>query len=253
MQENDRLGIEKINNQGCLMKIIEYKNSKNIIVEFQDLHKFKVHTNWYSFDNGHTKNPYAPSVHNVGCVGAKYKPTNNGDNTKEYNLWKDMLDRCYKKRFSTYKDVTCCKEWLLYENFYEWLHNQENFDKWLLNNNVRWNLEKDILVKGNKMYSPETCCLVPQRVNALFIKSNKIRGVLPIGVTKNGKGFAASLYENNKRNHIGTYNTPEEAFQAYKTAKEKYIKQVAQDEYNKGNITKPCYEAMMKYKVEITD
>jgi hypothetical protein len=56
-----------------------------------------------------------------------------------------------------------------------------------------------------------------------------------------------------QQEHIGYYNTSEEAFQAYKKAKEDYIKQVAQEEYNDGNITKPCYEAMMKYKVEITD
>lgn len=248
----ERLGIEKINRQGCLMKIIKCQGSKDIIVEFQDKYKFQVHTNWYSFNNGFTKNPYAPSVCNVGCIGTKYKVTKNGDNTKEYNLWKDMLDRCFNKRTPTYKDVTCCDEWLLFENFYEWLHKQENFQK-LFNSEFRWNLDKDILIKGNKIYSWDTCCLVPQEVNSLFVKSNKIRGNLPIGVTRNGNGFSANFYKQNRRVYLGTYNTPEEAFQVYKEAKESYIKQIAQEEYTKGNITKQCFNAMINYQVEITD
>lgn len=250
--KDNRLGIEKINKQGCLMKIVEYNGSKDIIVEFQDSYKYNVHTNWHSFDNGFTKNPYAPSVHHIGCIGVKYKPTKNGNNTKEYNLWKDMLDRCFNKRSPTYKDVTCCEEWLLYENFYDWLYRQENFQK-LVHSDIRWNLDKDILVKGNKIYSSETCCLVPQEINSLFIKSDKIRGSLPIGVTKNGNGFSANYYRHNKRIYVGTFPTSEEAFLAYKNAKEFHIKQVAQEEYNKGNITKQCYEAMMNYRVEITD
>jgi hypothetical protein len=57
----------------------------------------------------------------------------------------------------------------------------------------------------------------------------------------------------NSREYIGTYPTPEKAFYAYKQYKEKLIKQVAQIEFDNGNITKECYEAMMNYEVEITD
>ena len=95
-----------------------------------------------------------------------------------------MINRCFyekiKEEHPTYKNVTCSEEWLLFENFYEWLHLQENFDKWY--NEDKWCLDKDILVKGNKIYSPKTCCLVPQNVNTLFTKKNANRGKLPIGV-----------------------------------------------------------------------
>ena len=169
-----------------------------------------------------------------------------------------MLTRCFDEKFKiknpTYKDVTCCDEWLLYENFYEWLHSQENFEKWL--EGKGWALDKDILVKNNKIYSPETCCLVPHNVNCVFLKRDKYRSDLPIGVDKVQNKFVAycsnSIIKKTKE-HLGTYPTIEEAFYSYKRYKEKLIRQIAYIEYSKNNITKDCYKAMMNYRVEITD
>ena len=169
-----------------------------------------------------------------------------------------MLQRCFdeetKERRPTYIDVVCCKEWLLFETFYEWLHEQKNFDKWF--NGNKWALDKDILVKGNKVYSPETCCLVPNNINQLFVKSNSIRGVLPIGITMNNGKFMAQCsnpFTKEKSVNLGIYQTVEQAFQVYKTYKENIIKQMAKIEFNKGNITEECCNAMMNYKVEISD
>ena len=116
-------------------------------------------------------------------------------------------------------------------------------------------LDKDILSKENKIYSPETCCLVPRIVNSLFIKRTRDRGSLPIGVTKHGERYRAKCNDplSNVRKHVGVFDTPELAFNAYKKYKEALIKKVAQIEYDNGTITKECYDAMMRYKVEITD
>ena len=253
-----RIGEEKLNNQGCLMRIVEYNDAKDIIVEFQDDYKTRLHTSYGNFTKGTIENPYHPSVYGVGMLGALYSSRYNNKITEEYDAWTKMLQRCYSKEYckvhKSYEIVTCCDEWLLYESFYKWLHSQNNFDKWL--NGSRWAIDKDILVKGSKIYSPETCCLVPQNVNNLFIKADSVRGNLPIGVriTKNGtfQAYCNNPFTN-KIEHLGTFNTPKEAFFAYKKAKESYIKQVAQEEYDKGNITKQCYDAMMNYEVEITD
>ena len=253
----NRLGEDRLNNQGCLMKIIEYRQYKDIVVEFQDKYKGKVHTTYDNFMKGGVKNPYYPSVYGVGMVGTKYKTKVNGKNVKEYMAWQGMLKRCfdlkYKEKHQTYCDAVCCDEWLLFENFYEWLHEQENFDKWL--NGINWAIDKDISVKWNKVYSPEICYLVPHNVNKLFTKRDALRGSLPIGVTKNTKGFRAECNNQltNKRECLGTYSTPEQAFQAYKSYKENFIKQVAKIEFFNGNITEKCYDAMMRYIVEITD
>lgn len=94
--------------------------------------------------------------------------------------------------------------------------------------------------------------MFPQRINLLFVKSNKSRGELPIGVIKNTYGkYEAQISVVNNRKRLCGFNTPEEAFYAYKEVKEKYIKQVA-DEY-KDKIPQKLYEAMYKYEVEITD
>lgn len=257
LQTNNRLGEEKLNSQGCLMKIVEYINCHNIFVEFQDVYRAKVHTDYRWFQLGNVKNPYHPSVYEVGIIGNKYTSKTNGNRIREYTAWINMLRRCfneqYKNKHSTYKDAICCNEWLNYENFYEWLHNQENFDKW--RDNDRWAIDKDILKKGNKLYSPDTCCLVPQNVNQLFIKGNAMRGNLPIGVSIYKDKFRAVCNNNLAKDseYLGDYLTVDKAFQAYKNYKENSIKEIANIEYSKGNITKQCYDAMMNYRVEITD
>ena len=118
-------------------------------------------------------------------------------------------------------------------------------------------LDKDILHKGNKIYSRETCIFVPQKINSLFVKSDKSRGEDPIGVYQlpNGDYISRCWNGNGERIYLGLYSTKEEAFQVYKKYKEKVIKEVI-DSY-KGKIPEPFYsrlrEVMYNYKVEIDD
>lgn len=254
-----RLNEERLNNQGCLMRIVEYNAYDDIVVEFQDTNRAKVHSSYQAFCNGEVKNPYYPAVYGVGMVGNKCPIREDEKQTKEYCAWKHMLARCFDKRYkekhSTYQDVACCDEWLLYENFYAWLHEQSNFNKW--QNGKLWAIDKDILVKGNKVYSPDTCCLVPMNVNGLFAKKIRVCNNLPIGVYLTNKQHYQSYCHNpftKKQECLGTYQTMEDAFYSgYKPYKESLIKQVAQIEYDAGNISKQCYDAMLNYQVEITD
>ena len=118
-------------------------------------------------------------------------------------------------------------------------------------------LDKDILCKGNKIYSRKTCIFVPQRINTLFVKCNKSRGKDPIGVSPRPSGNYLAYCNNGygKQIPLGTYSTKEEAFKVYKECKEKIIKETI-DLYE-GIIAEPHYsrlkEAMYNYKVEITD
>ena len=167
-----------------------------------------------------------------------------------------MLKRCYsgeyQKKEPTYKDCTVCKEWLNYSNFKKWYD-----DNYYEIDGERMALDKDILVKGNKTYSPETCVFVPQNINKLFIKSNKARGKYPIGVYKpnnaNKYQVCCNIFNNGKSKlkNLGYYNTIDDAFNAYKEFKEANIKQIA--DYYKEKIPNKLYEAMYNYKVEITD
>ena len=254
-----RIGESKYNNQGCLMEIVEDNGSSNILIEFKDKYNTRVKTHYCNFKSGSIKNPYYPSVYGIGITGNKYPRSINCKITREYDTWIHILQRSFdnkcKERQPSYDIVTCCEQWLNYENLYEWLHNQPNFDKWY--SGKRWAVDKDILNKRNKHYSPENCCLIPQNVNCLFVKREAHRGTYPIGVRYHRTdGFVATCHNpfTNKSEQIGVYSTPENAFYlGYKPYKENIIRQVAEIEYKAGNITEECYRAMMNYKVEIDD
>ena len=222
---------ENVNNKGCKMKLITYNSADSVLVEFQDEYKAIVHTSYKNFKSGDVKNPYYPSVAGVGMIGNKYPAIVNKKYTIEYATWLHMLSRCYyinstTKNRPTYDECKVCDEWLIYDNFYEWLHSQENFDKWTTF--YKGALDKDILIKGNKIYRPEACCLVPLKVNGLFVKKDASRGNYPIGVRiKNYNKYiryAAFCHTNKKQRFLGEYPTPEDAFYlGYKPYKEDII------------------------------
>jgi hypothetical protein len=167
-----------------------------------------------------------------------------------YNYWFSFLRRCYSEKAllvdSQYQDSYVCEEWIIFKNFVKWF--EQNYNPETMQG---WHLDKDILFKGNKVYSPETCCFVPQEINKLFTKRQNNRGSFPIGVFKLKNRYIAQCSTNKKSRHLGSFKTVEEAFKAYKIAKELYIKEIA-DKW-RGQITERVYEALYKYQVEITD
>ena len=251
-KKDDRTGEIGYNNNGEKMTIVRYGYRMDIDVQFDD-GTIVEHRQYSSFLKGQIKNPFSPSVHGVGFMGiGDYKSQDeNGKETKCHATWKSIHQRCYSsklhEKYPTYKGCTVCKEWNNYQEFAKW--DNENYYEV---GNERMNLDKDILKKGNKVYSPETCIYVPQSINSLFTKCDKVRGELPIGVTKNRNKFQATLRKGTgKQICLGIYQTAEEAFFAYKKAKEAYIKEVA-EEY-KDKIPQKLYEALMNYEVEIDD
>ena len=118
-------------------------------------------------------------------------------------------------------------------------------------------LDKDILVKHNKIYSPDTCIFVPHKINSLFTKRQNDRGESVIGTSpKNGKYQVKCSLINpktgkSKQEHLGYYDTQEKAFKIYKYYKEKNIREVA-DYYN-DKIPQILYNALYNYIVEIDD
>lgn len=258
-KKHNRMGETNYNYQGSKMVVVKYNSANNITVEFQDTYKTRVCCCYKDFRKGSIKNPYYHDVYNIGIIGNKYVSRENGKDAKEYKIWHSMIQRCYdevtQSKQPTYKDCYVSDEWLLYDNFYEWIHEQENYNQW--KNNDRWAIDKDIICKGNKKYCKEFCCLIPEKINTLFTKRQNDRGKYPIGVYyyEKGKCFRSQCSDLllNKRILIGSYDNPIDAFYAYKKYKESLIKRIAIEEYKNKNITKKCYDAMMNYEVEITD
>jgi len=189
---------------------------------------------------------YGVGVNDWNCV-----VTAGGKLIDEYCLWKHMLERCFSEKLKqnqpTYEGVTCSKEWLSMTTFIEDVSQMRGYGL------KGWELDKDIIHKGNKLYSKDTCCFVPAEVNLLLTKSDNSRGEYPVGVDfrKVSGKFRAQLRINGKLKHLGYFTAPEEAFQAYKAAKEACIKAVA--EKWKDQLDERVYQALLNYTVDITD
>ena len=254
--------LNDVNYKGCVgkvykslnsgdFKILKYNDSYNVEIQFLKT-GYETTAHLATIKNGSIKDPYSPSICGVGIVGTKYPINVNGVLTKEYLLWHSMLKRCYsttlKKKYPTYIDCECSENFKSYEYFYEWCHKQVGFG------NDGFHLDKDLLIKGNKVYGEYTCIFIPKEINQVLVKRDKKRGEHLIGVYwhKKGQAFVAQVNRNKgKQKYLGSFKTELEAFNAYKQAKESFIKEQANKW--KDQIDIRAYEALMNYQVEITD
>lgn len=172
--------------------------------------------------------------------------------SKSYIAWHDMINRCYNDKFharqTQYTDCEVCEEWLNYYNFQKWY--DENY---YTIGDEQMDLDKDILYKGNKLYSPETCCIITHSINTLFLNGKGNRGDLPVGVFYDrykGKYRACMAYKGNTVK-LGTFNSPIKAFTNYKNYKENTIKNLA--EQYKERIPDKVYKAMIGWTITYND
>lgn len=169
--------------------------------------------------------------------------------SKAYQTWRNMIWRCYRinptSREKSYQECDVCEEWLYFSNFKKW------FDK---NYVFGYALDKDILIKGNKVYSPETCCFIPSEIN-LLIQDNKGRRspyAKGVSIDKRDGGYNAVFWDGVKKTSRRA-NTIKDAFSLYKQSKELHIKRVAIKYFQEGKITQKVYQALIDYDVEIND
>ncbi|WP_051835180.1 hypothetical protein [Lacrimispora celerecrescens] len=201
----------------------------------------------YKPDNW-SKPSMEPSVCGIGYCGDDEVDCT----SQSYLRWVDMINRCYNEKFHErqvqYSDCEICDEWKNYSNFKKWY--EENHYRI---GNEQMDLDKDILIKGNKVYSPDTCCIVPHGINTLFITGKKQRGDLPMGVCfEKDKGkYRAYMNYQGKSIKLGTFDDPATAFVVYKEYKENIISDLA--EKYKGMIPDKVYRAMLEWNIEVND
>ena len=161
-------------NNGGDCVVVEYLGARDVTVEFLDDYKYQKKTQAVHVREGRVLNPFAKTVHGMGFIGVgKHKVSVKGKDTKLYRDWSSMMGRGYsenyKSKYPTYEDCTVCEDWHNFQVFGDWATSQEFYG-------LGYQLDKDILVKGNKVYSPDVCCYVPQRINKLVLSkgtSNK--------------------------------------------------------------------------------
>lgn len=171
-----------------------------------------------------------------------------------YAIWRAMICRSvcekFKNKYKNYQNVSVCDDWIYFSKFIMDVSSIKNSN---MSIECGWHMDKDILIRNNKTYSKETVCFVPKDINNLFIKRGKLRGDFPIGVSYHkplGK-FRAQINKDKKKIHLGLFDSVDDAFLAYKVAKESHVKFVANRW--KSEIAYDVYNAMIDYKVEIND
>lgn len=211
---------------------------------------FDLHQNWANSLVSVDRLAVNPTVYGVGFNDVGFRVKIDGKMLWQYQLWKTMLRRCLcskcKTTSPTYKDVTCCDEWLSFGNFLAWCNKETGYSGLP----EGFHLDKDIIVKGNKIYSPEACSFVPRNVNMLLNDNGAARGDWPVGVSlyKRDGRFNANIKCWGKLRFLGRHDTPEGASAAYKIAKEAHVKIVATQ--HRDSVKPAVYEALMNWKVE---
>lgn len=245
---SSRIGMEVVNSFGSKMILVVWRKRVDIDVYFPEYNWTAQGINYGNFIKGRVSCPYERSVFNIGYIGeGKYKLGKKCSDNESYIAWSGIIERCYTNRYKRYCDCTMSEEWLCFNTFSKWLEENIYYVE-----NQRMCVDKDILKKGNKHYSKENCCIVPNDINVLFTNSRSTRGKYLIGVDfHKGKCYRARCSVFNENKVIGFYNTELEAFNNYKSFKEKHIKKVAN--MYKNIIPNDVYDAMINYKVDMSD
>lgn len=191
---------------------------------------------------------HQPSVYGVGYLGdGDFRAYINNQQTKEYRHWISMMTRCYSEKFHirnlTYKGCEVCEDWHNFQNFARWLVAQTYHDH-------NYHLDKDILKRGNKIYSPEYCCLVPIEINSMLTDSKAARGDYPVGVNfhKHTGKFQSRINISKKSIYLGVFDNPSDAHNAYLIAKIKHIQSKAQEW--KDRIDSGVYQALLAWEIK---
>lgn len=230
---------------GTMWEIIEYSNFNKIKVKIMTDPPWETIVSGGNLVSGSIKNRGKPSLFGVGIIGGAevncYEMS--------YKSWAGMLKRVYNSHTEqvaiAYKDCIVVNEWLRFENYLKWFEQQKVQPK--------WQLDKDLLVPGNKIYGPDTCIFLPREINTFLTNRYNHRGQWPVGVTYHERlnKWQACCNAHGKREYLGVFTSPEEAFATYKVRKEQVAKELA--EMWKDAIDIKVYNALMRFTVNIDD
>ena len=238
--------------QGCVVEVLGYSENYKYLVEFLDETGYSKLVEKKDLLSGSVKNPFHPEVRGIGFFGVgpyTSKLVGNGKvGTKEYVHWSSMFTRCYSSeyhgRFPTYLGCSVDVQWQNFQEFAEWCQWQTGFKS------EGYVLDKDLIIPGNKVYSPETCVFLPTEINNMIVTQTKEGKVTPPGISfqHDYQKYIVSCAINGKNRNLGRYKCPEEAFAVYKKFKENLVREKA-EEY-KDRIDIRAYAALVNFKVK---
>ena len=225
--------------------ITDYEGCERVTIKFLNT-QYETVASLNNIRIGNVRDKSAPYGFGGGVVGDEVIKSG-GKYIKEYYLWRSMLCRCYDEKYtdknSTYKGCTVSENFKSFKYFKEWCNKQIGFGQ------DGWCLDKDILIRGNKIYSEDTCCFVPCEINIIFTDRSATKGEYPVGVyyNKSRKKYVARVSKHGCLKHVGIFTSVEEAVAAYNKEKESHIKDVAN--IWKDDIDPRVYNVMMNYSI----
>lgn len=176
----------------------------------------------------------------TGADSSEFAPKNY---PTEYKLWHAMLGRCYY--YDNYKNkAIVCDDWLHFPNFARWVREYPfKFES-------DWHLDKDIIIKGNKIYAPEFCSFVPRRINNAFAERKNESKELPLGVSKSGNSKYKCRYYNlaGERVQVCGFDDPNQAYKCFVKNKERVMRELA--EFYRDNLDPRVYNSLITFKQE---
>lgn len=235
-------------NEGSKCKVIDYQGCSKVRVKFLDGYGYEYTITLGELRRGEFKNPFHPSVFGVAFFGVGiFKRSVDGVKTPEYACWASLMERLFsnyrKEKFPTYLDCSVCPDWLNFQVFADWYTKQRFYGR-------GYQLDKDILVVGNRYYSPDTCCLVPSEINSLLIRPNSSKSKYKTGICIKGETgkFLVQLKKFGKQTHVGFYTDLKDAEAAYKYEKERYVKEVAM--IWKDKVDEKVFKSLINWEFE---
>lgn len=227
-------------------EIVEYSSAKEVLIRFKSTGYESV-VRAQHVRLGKVKDYILPSVFGIGYYGSSEIAERSQCPARA--RWLSVMQRCYDETQlePAYYTANICTQWHSFTSFENWIVKQPGF------NMKGWELDKDLLIRGNTLYSPETCVFLPKKINTALIRCDKQRGKFPVGVSQNktGRKFEAWCGDGVRSRYLGVFETVEEAFLCYKLKKEDTLKGFA-EEY-KELLDPRAYSALLNYQVNITD
>ena len=165
-----------------------------------------------------------------------------------YRVWANMLKRAYCKKYQerqkTYIGCSVDSKWLIFSEFRKWMKKQDWKGK---------QLDKDLLVVGNKIYGPDACVFVSRSLNGLLNNCGARRGKLPQGVSlrKDSGKYIAYCNVDAKLKHLGFFDTPQDAEYAYLVFKSKLICNMS--ELSESSNNKRLQSALLRHAKTFED
>lgn len=172
MNLKNTTGQKYTTNEGYEVVVIDYIDKNTVLAKFVDIPDYHIWTNSTNLRNGQIKNPYHKTVFGIGYYGVgNFAARKNTVKTEEYIKWFSMFNRCYNEKvhmqLPQYKGCSVAEEFHSFQNFAEW------YRKKIYPSEYKLELDKDLLIDGNKIYSPSACCFLPKEINTTLNTKRK--------------------------------------------------------------------------------